>query len=177
MHTPASVLRLLGLSCAVLASGCLNLRAQANTSAAEPTLPAAQQPAATVQRTDLPPSSIYEQVLAPFDQVRADMANWSDAEMAAYQATTVAAKQECVRIEQTPHEGDEELALARLCTLGHDWDGAFSAARWYTRRNAPNDQHSPDPETQPPPPQSPHAFRPDSENRPTSQACMYPYYT
>ena len=136
MHTSAFVLRSLALSCVALTLGSVRLCAQTGGSSVEQS-PAMQQPGVAVQRTDLPPSSIYEQVLAPFDQVHADMANWSDAEMAAYQATTTAARQECVRIEQTAHEGDEELALARLCTLGHDWDGAFSASRWYTRRNAP----------------------------------------
>ena len=47
------------------------------------------------------------------------------------------AKAECKRLEQTPHEGEEALALARLCSLGQDWDGTYSAARWYTRASAP----------------------------------------
>ena len=47
------------------------------------------------------------------------------------------AKSECSRLELTPHEGEEALALARLCSLGQDWDGTYSAARWYTRAAAP----------------------------------------
>lgn len=89
-----------------------------------------------VTRNDLPPSTVLSDSLNFFDRIRSDMANWSDVELAAFEATVTQAKEDCNRIEHTAHEGDEELALARLCALGHDWDGTYSAARWYTRTTA-----------------------------------------
>ncbi|WP_047497630.1 hypothetical protein [Terriglobus sp. TAA 43] len=96
-----------------------------------------------VTRNDLPPSTVLSDSLTLFDRIRSDMANWSEVELAAFQTTVVQAKDDCNRIEHTAHEGDEELALARLCALGRDWDGTYSAARWYTRREAlpANSQH------------------------------------
>lgn len=93
-----------------------------------------------VTREDLPPSAVLQNGLAAFDRIRSDMANWSDIELAAFAATASQAKADCGRIEQTAHEGDEELALAKLCALGRNWDGVYSAARWYTRRSAPAEQ-------------------------------------
>lgn len=100
-------------------------------------LPAMGQDTPAVTHDDLPPSSVLTEELTNFDRVRSDMANWSDVELAAFQATTARSKAACNRIEQTPHEGEEALALARLCAVGLDWDGTYSAARWYTRRTAP----------------------------------------
>lgn len=100
-------------------------------------LPAMGQSTPPVTHDDLPPSSVLTEELTNFDRVRSDMANWSDIELAAFQATTERSKAACSRIEQTPHEGEEALALARLCAVGLDWDGTYSAARWYTRRTAP----------------------------------------
>ena len=88
-------------------------------------------------RVDLPPSTIYTETLAPAEAIHADIANWSDVEVTAFHAAMVTAKAECSRLEQTPHEGEEALALARLCALGQNWDGTYSAARWYTRASAP----------------------------------------
>ncbi|MGI4756521.1 MAG: hypothetical protein ACRYGF_06695, partial [Janthinobacterium lividum] len=93
--------------------------------------------AVDAKRSDLPPSSILAETLAPFEQTRADIANWSAIELAAFQKTTAQAKAECRRLEQTPHEGEEALALARLCSIGMEWDSTYSAARWYTRAAAP----------------------------------------
>lgn len=101
-------------------------------------LPAVGQDVQPVTHNDLPPSSVLSEELTNFDRVRSDMANWSDVELAAFQTTTTRAKAACSRIEQTPHEGEEALALARLCAVGLDWDGTYSAARWYTRRSAPS---------------------------------------
>ncbi|MEK6398380.1 MAG: hypothetical protein V4734_09865 [Terriglobus sp.] len=100
-------------------------------------MPAAAQSAPPITYNDLPPSSVLAEELTNFDRIRSDMANWSDVELAAFQATTERSKAACSRIEQTPHEGEEALALARLCAVGLDWDGTYSAARWYTRRTAP----------------------------------------
>ena len=91
----------------------------------------------TVTRNDLPPSAIYTETLAPAEAVHEEIANWSDIEIAAYTAAMTTAKAECKRLEQSPHEGEEGLAMARLCSLGQDWDGTYSAARWYTRESAP----------------------------------------
>jgi hypothetical protein len=99
--------------------------------------PVAAPPPPDVTHSDLPPSAIYAETLAPFDQTRSDLGNWSEIELAAFQTATVTADAECKRLEQSPHEGEEALALARLCSVGMNWDGTYSAARWYTRRGAP----------------------------------------
>ncbi len=90
-----------------------------------------------VSHSDLPPSTIYSETVAPFERTRSDPGNWSEIELAAFRTATTTAKTECQSLEQTPHEGEEALALARLCSVGMDWDGTYSAARWYTRKSAP----------------------------------------
>lgn len=100
-------------------------------------LPAAGQGTPSITPDDLPPSSVLSEELTNFDRIRSDMSNWSDVELAAFQTTAARSKAACNRIEQTPHEGEEALALARLCSVGQDWDGTYSAARWYTRKSAP----------------------------------------
>lgn len=90
-----------------------------------------------VTHADLPPSAIYAETLAPLERTRADVGNWSEVELAALHTAMVAAKDSCHRLEQNPHEGEEALALARLCSTGMEWDGTYSAARWYTRKSAP----------------------------------------
>lgn len=61
------------------------------------------------------------------------MANWSDTELAAYATTVKAAAGQCELLQHTAYEGDELLALARLCALGQQWPSTYSAARRYTR--------------------------------------------
>jgi hypothetical protein len=93
-----------------------------------------------VTHSDLPPSTIYAETLVPFERTRSDMGNWSDIELAAFGTATATANAECQRLEKNPHEGEEALALARLCSVGMNWDGTYSAARWYTRKGAPADE-------------------------------------
>jgi hypothetical protein len=107
--------------------GCVSADAQS---------PVAAAPAPDVTHSELPPSAIYMETLAPFDQTRSDLGNWSDIELAAFATATATANTECLRLEQTPHEGEEALALARLCAVGMNWEGTYSAARWYTRKSA-----------------------------------------
>jgi hypothetical protein len=114
-----------------LSLACMYAEAQSSVAAS---------PAPDVTHSDLPPSTIYAETLAPFEQTRSDMGNWSDIELAAFSTATATANAECQRLEQNPHEGEEALALARLCSVGMNWDGTYSAARWYTRRSAPSDE-------------------------------------
>ena len=67
------------------------------------------------------------------DETRADMTNWSDVEVLAFTAATKAAAGECARMETTAYEGEELLSLAKLCALGQNWNGTYSAALRYTR--------------------------------------------
>jgi hypothetical protein len=103
-------------------------------------LAAAAQEKPAVTRNDLPPSSILTEEVASFERIRSDLASWSEVELTAFKEMTARAKADCSRIERTPHEGEEALALARLCAVGWDWDGTYSAARWYTRASAPPEQ-------------------------------------
>lgn len=84
-------------------------------------------------RNALPPSTIFEQTLRPFDATRADMANWSETEVAAMLVAVHTAHDECVRLEKVAREDEELYALARLCAVGREWNGSYSAAVRYVR--------------------------------------------
>lgn len=71
--------------------------------------------------------------MRPFDATRADIGNWSDIEISALTVAMKTAHTECQRLEQSPREGEELYALARLCSLGQDWPGTYSAATRYLR--------------------------------------------
>jgi hypothetical protein len=81
---------------------------------------------------DPTPSTAYTNILTPFDQTREDMRNWSQIEVDAYTRASTEANAACQRIEKTPFDGEELFALARLCALGQNWPGAYSAASRYT---------------------------------------------
>ena len=79
----------------------------------------------------LPPSVSYAQILRPVTEVRSDISNWSDTELAALAVAIKAASAECTRLQQTAYDNEELLALAHVCALGQNWPGTYSAAVRY----------------------------------------------
>lgn len=82
---------------------------------------------------DRPPSIVYDQTMHPFDTTRADANNWSETELAALGTAVHDASHECERLEKTAYEGEELFSLARLCAVGLNWPGAYSASVRYVR--------------------------------------------
>lgn len=112
----------------------------AHVFAQEARAPAVQSVTPEAAGPNLPPSAVFTDTLAPFERVRSDLSNWSEIEMTAFRNMASRAKAQCQELEKTPHEGEQALALARLCSLAMDWDGTYSAARWYTRKSAPKEE-------------------------------------
>ncbi len=101
-----------------------------------------QQPAAPSQAGGPPvdppnPITLYTDLLRPVDDVRSDMANWSNIELAAFANAARDAAVQCTQLQKTLYNGEELLALARICALGQNWPGTYSAARRYTRDSTP----------------------------------------
>ncbi len=101
-----------------------------------------QQQAAPVQTQappiDVPsPTALYLDLLRPVDDVRSDMANWSSIELAAFTNAVRDAAAQCTQLQKNPYDGEELLALARICALGQNWPGTYSAARRYSRDPTP----------------------------------------
>jgi hypothetical protein len=86
----------------------------------------------TVPPPDPTPSTAYNNILTPFSQTREDMRNWSQIEVDAFTRASTEAGAACSRLEKTPFEGEELFTLARLCALGQNWPGAYSASLRYT---------------------------------------------
>ncbi|UWZ83507.1 peroxiredoxin family protein [Occallatibacter riparius] len=101
--------------------------AQSNAPVPEPAQ-SAQPPQVSPSLT---PGALYKQAMHPLEVVRSSMNNWSDSETAAFLVGVRMAKDAC---EQTPPEnysGQDLYDLARLCSLGQDWNAANTAATRY----------------------------------------------
>ncbi len=79
------------------------------------------------------PAGIYQDLVRSVDDVRNDMANWSDTELAAFAAAVKQAAVQCPELQKSAYEADELLGLARVCALGQNWPSTYSAARRYTQ--------------------------------------------
>ncbi|ADV83828.1 hypothetical protein [Terriglobus saanensis] len=93
----------------------------------------AQEPAPTAEQLhgQLPPSSIYDEIMRPLDATRADVGNWSDTELMALTSAMNLSHTECERLDPAPHVGEELYSYARLCSLGRDWKRTYKAATEY----------------------------------------------
>ena len=96
-------------------------RAQANGPVAEK---AGAEPAVA-------PGVLYKQAMHPLDVVRASIENWSDSETAAFAVGVRMAKAGCDEAPAENYAGDDLFDLARLCSLGQDWNAANTAATRY----------------------------------------------
>jgi hypothetical protein len=93
----------------------------------------AQEPAPTAEQLhdQLPPSSIYEEIMRPLDATRADVGNWSDIELIALTSAMNLSHTECERLDPAPRVGEELYSYARLCSLGRDWKRTYKVATEY----------------------------------------------
>jgi hypothetical protein len=110
--TPVSVAC---LACALLSNAQTNAPAPENPPAA---------PALT-------PGALYKQAMHPLEVVRSSMDNWSDTEIGAFVVSMRMAREACGQAAPENYTGDDLFDLARLCSLGQDWNSANTAATRY----------------------------------------------
>lgn len=93
----------------------------------------AQEPPRTAEQLhdQLPPSTIYDEIMRPLDATRADVGNWSDIELIALTTAMNIAHTECERLDPAPRVGEELYSYARLCSMGRDWKRTYKAATDY----------------------------------------------
>jgi len=109
----------------LLVVACLCSATLANAQTASPV-----PPPAPAQPT-LTPGAAYKQAMHPLDVVRSSMSNWSDSELGAFAVGMRIAKKACAESPPENYSGDDLYDLARLCSLGQDWDSANTAATRY----------------------------------------------
>ncbi len=95
---------------------------------AQATAPAPDKP-----QTTLTPGALYKQALHPLDVVRSSMNNWSDSETAAFLVGVRMARDACGQASPENYSGGDLYDLARLCSLGQDWElrqyGSYTLSR------------------------------------------------
>jgi hypothetical protein len=67
----------------------------------------------------------------PLDVVRSSMNNWSDSETATFLVGVHMAGEACEQTKPESYAGDNLYDLARLCSLGQDWNAANTTATRY----------------------------------------------
>lgn len=90
--------------------------------------------AQTLPQTSLPqlsPEAAYDQAVRPVEIVRRSMANWSDSELGAFTIAMKRAATECSARKPERFSGDDLISLARLCSLGQQWEVMGAAAGLY----------------------------------------------
>src|SRR6202035_1560269 len=90
--------------------------------------PPAEKPADEPAMT---PGALYRQAMHPLEVVRSSMDNWSDAEVGAFAVGMRMARESCAQAAPENYAGDDLYDLARLCSLGQDWNSANTAATRY----------------------------------------------
>ena len=103
----------------------------ATLSSAQTNAPAAEAPEHPAAEPALTPGELYKQAMHPLDVVRSSMDNWSDAEMGAFVVGMHMAREACGQANAENYTGDDLYDLARLCSLGQDWNSANTAATRY----------------------------------------------
>lgn len=95
----------------------------------------AQTPPATPE-PQLSPKAAYADAMQPLETTRAQVANWSDAEIAALKVTVTRAADDCKARDPQQFDADALIDLARLCALGQSWPAVVQATTRYI--NAPD---------------------------------------
>ncbi len=80
----------------------------------------AQTPSPTAA-PELSPKAAYGDAMQPLETTRAQVANWSDAEIAALKVTVTRAAADCQSRHPEDFGGDTLIDLAKLCALGQSW--------------------------------------------------------
>lgn len=90
------------------------------------TAPSAAQPAES-------PGNVYSELMQPLDQVRSSLENWSPAELTALAAGIKRAQEYCKQVAPASVHGDDLYQLARVCSVGQQWNDADAAASDYIK--------------------------------------------
>jgi hypothetical protein len=75
--------------------------------------------------------------MQPLATTRAQVSNWSDAEIAALKVTIGRAADACTARHPADFDGDPLIDLAKLCALGQSWPAVVEAATRYITASAP----------------------------------------
>lgn len=95
----------------------------------------AQTPSPTPE-PQLSPKAAYADAMQPLETTRAQVANWSDAEIAALKVTVARAAENCKTRDPQQFSSDALIDLAKLCALGQSWPAVVQATTRYI--NAPD---------------------------------------
>jgi hypothetical protein len=90
----------------------------------------AQTPSPTAP-PQLSPKAAYADAMQPLEMTRAQVANWSDAEIAALKVTVTRAAADCQARHPEDFNGDALIDLAKLCALGQSWTAVVQSATLY----------------------------------------------
>lgn len=91
----------------------------------------ATSPPSQADPNQLSPQAAYVGALHPLESTRANIANWSDLEIAAMKISIARAKTACDARADTAYAGSDLLDFARLCALGQEWPVVADAAGRY----------------------------------------------
>jgi hypothetical protein len=70
------------------------------------------------------PGDVYKELMRPLEQVRSSVDNWSPAELAALAAGIKRAQEYCEQVAPASVHGDDLYQLARICSVGQQWNAA-----------------------------------------------------
>lgn len=97
----------------------------------------AQSPNPPAAQPQLSPKAAYDEAMQPLTTTRAQVSNWSDAEIAALKVTIARAAQDCATRHPAEFDGDALIDLARLCALGQTWNAVVDATTRYIQSDSP----------------------------------------
>ena len=84
----------------------------------------------------LSPQAAYDQANSPVDIIRRDTGNWSELELKALEVAIAQANAACEARRQVPYSESDLVGYARLCSLGKNWQPAYTAATAYINSDA-----------------------------------------
>jgi hypothetical protein len=90
----------------------------------------AQTPSSAAQ-PQLSPKAAYADAMQPLETTRAQVANWSDAEIAALKVTVTRAAANCQARRPEDFNDDVLIDLAKLCALGQSWTAVVQSTTRY----------------------------------------------
>lgn len=93
--------------------------------------PVGAQTASPSAQPQLSPKAAYADAMQPLETTRAQVANWSDAEIAALKVTVVRAAADCQARQPEDFNDDALIDLAKLCALGQSWPAVVQSTTRY----------------------------------------------
>ena len=94
-------------------------------------LPACAQTPSPTDPPQFSPKAAYADAMQPLETTRAQVANWSDAEIAALKVTVTRAAANCQARHPEDFDGDPLIDLAKLCALGQSWTAVVQSTTRY----------------------------------------------